>query len=220
MLLCYQSSQHTDPSSRRFVQLAANDRLMYKFPQQICASITVSGSFLWPHWTITPPDVESASLLVYSCTTVQRLRDKLRAVWRGKIQFKKLSATQWLTKHQRTDPFDCDVNFWQGPRRAAPVGTPWALGSTGSKKSGRRIWRDLAAFTAGAHRPHKAVWFWSRELLAPPCGLCPRWSAGHALCDLCLAASQWVADNLAWLGPSRTAKVYKGHQILRNKSVC
>lgn len=174
------------------------DSLFISFPNKPVSPLLFPGLFFGLTGPTPTLNLDWAAVWLHRWTKSQR-QSKER--WKGgRSSWRDFSATQRLTKPMMIGPLGvCDANSWQGPRRAVPVGTPCALLTAGSKKSARWIWGDLAAFGWGLQTTQSSF-FWSRELLAPPCGLCPRWRAGHALCDPCLAARQWVADQLglAW----------------------
>ena len=151
----------------------------------------------------------------------QRHRDKAKRDGKAEFQHKEFSATQPPTKPKKVDPFGvCDANSWQGPKRAAPVETPWALCPAALRRQTEGAGR-LSQLLSWDPRTTQSCFFLVRpgEPLAPPRGLCPRWSTGHAWCDLRLAAGRDSLINLAWPGPSTTTMVYKKHWILRSKSL-
>lgn len=104
---------------------------------------------------------QAAQLLLISITGVmdKDTETKPEGVRRRRIHFKEFSVTQSLIKPKMVDPFGiCDANLWQGPRRAVPVGIPWAACTV--QESRQRDMGRQAAFTARAQRPHRGASFW------------------------------------------------------------
>lgn len=69
--------------------------------------------------------------------------------WR-EIPLKEFSAPQPLTKPKMVGSFAVyDANFWQDPRRAAPLGTPWVPLSASPRKAGKGSWETWQPALAG-----------------------------------------------------------------------